>query len=80
MTKVKLLLSAYSDMNKSEDMSPLGSEMTCLASKPFSANAIMQLVEKGLVDLGARVVDYVPYFRIDDPRYVEWLVAGNNRL
>ena len=38
-------------------------------SKPFTANAIMQLVEKGLVDLNSPVIRYVPYFKIDDDRY-----------
>ena len=35
-------------------------------TKPFVATAIVQLVEKGLVDLDAPVVQYVPYFEIDD--------------
>jgi CubicO group peptidase (beta-lactamase class C family) len=37
-------------------------------SKPFSATALMQLSEKGFVDLDARLVEYLPYFRMDDPR------------
>jgi CubicO group peptidase (beta-lactamase class C family) len=37
-------------------------------SKPFSATAIMQLVEKGMVSLDTRVVDVLPYFKMDDPR------------
>jgi CubicO group peptidase (beta-lactamase class C family) len=40
-------------------------------SKIFVANAIMQLVEGGLVDLKEPVVRYLPYFRIDDSRYQE---------
>ncbi|MBN2549712.1 MAG: beta-lactamase family protein [Anaerolineales bacterium] len=35
-------------------------------SKPFVATAIMQLVEKGLVQLGAPFITYVPYFKLDD--------------
>lgn len=37
-------------------------------SKPFSATAIMQLVEKGKMDLDARLVQYLPYFTMDDER------------
>jgi CubicO group peptidase (beta-lactamase class C family) len=37
--------------------------------KPFVATAVMQLVEKGIVDLDAPVVKYLPYFRLDDGRY-----------
>jgi CubicO group peptidase (beta-lactamase class C family) len=35
----------------------------------FTAAAIMQLVEQGLIDLDAPVTDYLPEFRLDDPRY-----------
>src|SRR5262245_44894457 len=38
-------------------------------SKPFVATAIVQLVEKGQVDLHAPVVKYLPYFKLDDERY-----------
>jgi CubicO group peptidase (beta-lactamase class C family) len=38
-------------------------------TKPFVATAVMQLVEKGIVDLDAPVVKYLPYFRLDDGRY-----------
>lgn len=38
-------------------------------SKPFVATAIMQLVEKGKVKLEAKLVDYLPYFKMDDERY-----------
>jgi CubicO group peptidase (beta-lactamase class C family) len=38
-------------------------------TKPFVATSIMQLVERGKVELDAPVIRYVPYFRIDDPRY-----------
>ncbi|MGQ9905213.1 MAG: serine hydrolase domain-containing protein, partial [Anaerolineae bacterium] len=41
----------------------------CVASvsKVFVATAVMQLAERGLIDLEAPVVRYVPYFRLDDP-------------
>ena len=37
-------------------------------SKPFSATALMQLAEKGQVQLDAPVVTYLPYFKLDDER------------
>ncbi len=38
-------------------------------TKPFVATALVQLVERGRVDLDAPVVKYLPYFRIADDRY-----------
>ena len=38
-------------------------------TKPFVATSLMQLVEKGKIDLDAPVVRYLPYFRIADERY-----------
>lgn len=38
-------------------------------TKPFVATSIMQLVERGKVDLDAPVVRYLPYFKLHDPRY-----------
>lgn len=38
-------------------------------SKPFVATGIMQLVERGEVDLDEPVVTYLPYFKLDDERY-----------
>ena len=35
-------------------------------TKPFVATAIMQLVERGKVDLDAPLVTYLPYFRVKD--------------
>src|SRR5262245_43080975 len=37
-------------------------------SKPFTATAVMQLVEEGKVALDSTVTRYVPYFRMKDPR------------
>jgi CubicO group peptidase (beta-lactamase class C family) len=37
-------------------------------TKPFVATSIMQLWEKGKIDLDAPVVKYLPYFRIKDER------------
>ncbi len=40
-------------------------------TKPFVATALMQLAERGKVDLNAPVIRYLPYFRLADPRYKE---------
>ncbi len=40
-------------------------------SKPFVATAIVQLVEQGKMRLDAPIVTYLPYFRLNDPRYDE---------
>jgi CubicO group peptidase (beta-lactamase class C family) len=40
-------------------------------SKPFSATAIMQLVEQGKVALDDPVVEHLPDFRLADARYAE---------
>jgi CubicO group peptidase (beta-lactamase class C family) len=40
-------------------------------TKPFVGTAIMQLVERGIVDLDAPVVKYLPYFRLADDRYTQ---------
>jgi len=37
-------------------------------SKAFVATAIMQLAEQGKVDLDTPVVDYLPYFTMNDER------------
>jgi CubicO group peptidase (beta-lactamase class C family) len=38
-------------------------------TKPFVATALMQLVNKGKIDLDAPVVKHLPYFRMADERY-----------
>lgn len=38
-------------------------------TKPFVATSVVQLVERGKIDLDAPVVTYLPYFRIDDEHY-----------
>jgi len=38
-------------------------------SKTFVATAVMQLAERGKLDLDAPIVQYLPYFRLDDERY-----------
>jgi CubicO group peptidase (beta-lactamase class C family) len=38
-------------------------------SKPFTATAIMQLVDKGKIQLDSPLTDYIPYFKMKDDRY-----------
>ena len=38
-------------------------------SKCFVATAVMQLAERGKLDLDAPLVQYLPYFQMDDERY-----------
>ncbi len=38
-------------------------------SKTFVATAIMQLVENGKMDINKLVIEYVPYFKLEDERY-----------
>jgi CubicO group peptidase (beta-lactamase class C family) len=40
-------------------------------SKPFVATAIVQLVERGKVQLDAPVITYLPYFKLEDGRYTD---------
>ena len=43
----------------------------CLASvsKVYAAAAVMQLADRGLVDIDAPVTEYIPDFKMADPRY-----------
>ncbi|MCX5838436.1 MAG: serine hydrolase [Deltaproteobacteria bacterium] len=47
-----------------DTMFPIGS-----VSKMFAAVAVMQLVDQGLVDLDKPLVQYLPSFKMADPRY-----------
>lgn len=38
-------------------------------SKTFTATAVMQLVEKGKIDINEPLINYLPYFKMKDPRY-----------
>lgn len=44
-------------------------------TKPFVATALVQLVERGEIDIEAPVVQYLPYFKVDDARYKEITVG-----
>jgi CubicO group peptidase (beta-lactamase class C family) len=55
-----------------ETRTPITLESTfCISSvsKNFVAAAVMQLAERGLIDLDAPIVRYLPYFVLDDGRY-----------
>jgi len=38
-------------------------------TKPFVATSVMQLVERGKINIDEPVVKYLPYFQLKDPRY-----------
>lgn len=38
-------------------------------SKPFTAAAVMQLYEKGMIDIDQPLTTYLPYFKMKDERY-----------
>ncbi len=40
-------------------------------SKCFVAVAIMQLVDRGKIDLDSPIIQYLPYFRLDDERFMQ---------
>jgi CubicO group peptidase (beta-lactamase class C family) len=50
-------------------------------SKAFTAVAVMQLVERGLLDIYRPYIEYIPYFELQDPRYpritIRHLLAHN---
>lgn len=40
-------------------------------SKVYVTTAVMQLADKGLVDIDAPITDYIPNFKMADPRYTK---------
>ena len=38
-------------------------------SKTFAATAVIQLAEKGKIDIDEPLIRYLPYFKLDDERY-----------
>lgn len=57
------------DLNSKEPMKPEYLFHMASVSKPFVATAIMQLVERGKMNLDEPVVTYLPYFKLADERY-----------
>jgi CubicO group peptidase (beta-lactamase class C family) len=47
---------------------------TASVSKCFVATAVMQLAERGQINLDASLVQYVPYFQMDDERHRQILI------
>ena len=54
------------DLNTREPMKPEHLFHMASVSKPFVAAAIMQLVERGKMNLDERIVTYLPYFKLAD--------------
>ncbi|MEM9300302.1 MAG: serine hydrolase [Bacteroidota bacterium] len=42
---------------------------TASVSKPFTATAIVQLLEQGKLNLNDKLIQYIPYFKMEDTRY-----------
>jgi len=55
--------------NKNNKITPQSLFHMASITKPFVATSVMQLVEKGKIDLDSPVVNYLPYFRLNDDRY-----------
>jgi CubicO group peptidase (beta-lactamase class C family) len=55
--------------NKNEKISDRSLFHMASVTKPFVATSIMQLVEKGKIDLDSPVIKYLPYFQMKDERY-----------
>jgi CubicO group peptidase (beta-lactamase class C family) len=47
---------------------------TASVSKCFVATAVIQLAERGKIDLDAPLIQYLPYFRMDDERYRQVII------
>jgi CubicO group peptidase (beta-lactamase class C family) len=56
------------NVDTGEAVTPVSLFHMASVSKPFVATAILQLAERGLVELDAPVLRYLPYFQLDDPR------------
>ncbi|MCB0057010.1 MAG: serine hydrolase [Caldilineaceae bacterium] len=52
-------------------MTPQTQFAVACVTKSLTTAAIMQLVDQGLIDLDAPVVEYLPYFKLADERYQE---------
>ncbi len=59
------------ELGTDRPMTPQSQFAAACVTKGFTAAAIMQLVDQGLIDLDAPVTDYLPYFKLADDRYKE---------
>ena len=73
----KIIYTRYFGVQSLDTRAPVTeTSVFCIASiaKIFVASAVMQLVERGLIDLDAPVAQYLPYFSLDDARYKEMTI------
>ncbi|MEO1054932.1 MAG: serine hydrolase, partial [Bacteroidota bacterium] len=56
-------------LNTKEPMTSRSLFHMASVSKPFVATAIVQLIEKGKIDLDGKLTQYLPYFTMADERY-----------
>ncbi len=73
----QIAYTSYLGVQSLDSQAPVSEDSTfCIASiaKIFVASAVMQLVERGVLALDAPVAQYLPYFRLDDPRYTEMTI------
>ena len=70
------------DVESAKPMTPQSVQGMASVSKTFTAAAIMQLREAGTLDLDSPIVEYLPYFRMADDRWVVELdvPAGSYRM
>ena len=71
----ELFAKTYGDCTDREKMFFIGSE-----SKSFTATCIMQLYEKGLIDLDADITTYLPELAFEKPITVKQLLNQNSGL
>lgn len=57
------------EINKATPVDSLTNFLTCSVTKLFTATAIMQLVEKGKLDINKKLIDYLPDYKMKDERY-----------
>lgn len=64
----QLHLRGYGKAGPGESVTPQTQFRIGSLSKSFTAAAVLQLVDAGQISLDAPVVEYLPDFRVDDPR------------
>lgn len=57
------------DIRTKEKLEPWHNFHIASISKTFTATAVMQLAEKGKIDINKPLITYLPYFKLDDERY-----------
>ena len=66
----------YGVAGPERDMTPDTPMFIGSQTKSFTALAVMQLVEKRLIDLNAPVQRYIPWFQVDDPHSAQITVRS----